>query len=109
MYAMVCTRPDLAYAVSTISRFMSNSGKQHWEPGKWVLRYLRGTARLSLVFQRLKTGKPRELQGYVDIDYARDLYQRRSMTGYVFIVAECAISWKAELQDTVALSTTEAE
>ena len=40
MYAMVCTRPELAYAVSTISRFMSNPRKQHWETVKWVLQYL---------------------------------------------------------------------
>ena len=40
MYAIVCTGPDLAYAVSTVSKFMSNSGKQHWEAVKWVLRYL---------------------------------------------------------------------
>jgi len=57
----------------------------------------------------LKTGKRRELQGYVDADYAGDLDQRRSTTGYVFTVAECAISWKAKLQDTIALSMTEAE
>ena len=60
------------------------------------------------MFQRLKTGKPKLLQGY-DEDYAGDLDQRRSTTGYVFTVAECIISWKAELQDTIALSTTEAE
>ena len=48
------------------------------------------------------------LQGYVDADYARDLDQRISTTGYVFIVAESVVSWKVELQDTVVLSTTEA-
>jgi len=57
MHAMVCIRPDLAYAVSTVSWFMSNPGKQHWEAVKWVLRYLRETARLDLVFRILKTGK----------------------------------------------------
>ena len=55
------------------------------------------------------TGKPKELQGYVDAYYAGDLDQRRFTTDYVFTVAECVISWKAELQDTVALSMTEAE
>jgi len=50
MYAMVCTRLDLAYAISTVSQFMSNSAKQYREVVKWVLRYLRGTARLGLVF-----------------------------------------------------------
>ena len=53
--------------------------------------------------------KPRLLQGYVNADYAGDLDQRRSMMGYVFTVAECVSSWKAELQDTVTLSTTEVE
>jgi len=97
MYAIVCTRPDLAYAVSTVSRFMSNSGKQHWKIVKWVLWYLRGTARLVLVFQRLEMGKRRVLQGYVDADYAWDLDQRRFATGYVLTVAECVIRWKAKL------------
>ena len=44
MYAMVCTRPDIAHAVGVVSRYMSNPGKQHWEAVKWILRYLRGTA-----------------------------------------------------------------
>ena len=109
MYAMVCTRPDLAYAVSLVSRFMSDPGKQHWEAVKWILRYLRGTAKVGLLFQGLEEGKPKVLQGYVDADYAGDLDQRRSITGYVFMVVGCIISWKAELQDIVALSTTEAE
>jgi len=61
------------------------------------------------MFQRLKTEKPRVLQGYVDADYAGDLDQRRCTTGYVFTVAECAIRWKVELQDIVVLSATEAE
>ena len=57
----------------------------------------------------METGKPRLLQGYVDADYTGDLDQRRSTTSYVFTVAECVISWKVELQDIIALSTTEAE
>jgi len=62
-----------------------------------VLRYLRGTARLGLIFQRLEKGKFRLLQGYVDADYTGDFDQRRFMTGYVFTVVEYIISWKAEL------------
>jgi len=54
MYVMVCTRPNLAYAVSIVSRFISNLGKQHWEVVKWMLRYLRGNVKLGLEFQRLK-------------------------------------------------------
>ena len=66
MYVMVCTRPDLAYAVSTVNRFMSF---RKATSVKWVLRYLQGTERLGLMFQRLKTEKPMLLQGYVDADY----------------------------------------
>jgi hypothetical protein len=44
MYAMVCTRPDISHAVSVVSRFMSNPGKEHWHAVKWILRYLRGTS-----------------------------------------------------------------
>ena len=57
------------------------------------------------MFQRLKTGK----LSYVYVDYARNINQRRSTTGYVFTVAECIISWMVELQDTIALSTAVAE
>jgi len=89
---IVCNRPDLAYAVSIISRFMSNLEKQYRKAVKWVLRYLWGTTRLGLVFQRLKTKKPRELQGNVDVDYAGDLDQQRLTTSYVLIVIECVIS-----------------
>jgi len=50
MYVMVCTRPDLAYAVNAVSRFISNPEKQHWEAVEWILQYLRGIAGLGLMF-----------------------------------------------------------
>ena len=50
MYAMVCTRPDIAHAVGVVSRYMSNPGKQHWLAVKWILRYLRGTTSQALCF-----------------------------------------------------------
>ena len=43
MYAMVCTRPDIAHAVGVVSRYMSHPGIEHWNAVKWILRYLRGT------------------------------------------------------------------
>ncbi|KAL5766903.1 hypothetical protein ACOSP7_017520 [Xanthoceras sorbifolium] len=105
MYAMVCTRPDIAHAVSVVSRYMFNPGKEHWQAVKWIMRYLRGTTDSCLEFGRSKG----HLVGYVDSDYAGDLDRRRSITGYVFTLGDTAISWKATLQSTVALSTTEAE
>ena len=50
MYAMVCTRPDIAHAVGVVSRFLENSGKEHWEAVKWILRYLRGSSDECLCF-----------------------------------------------------------
>ena len=50
MYAMVCTRPDIAHAMGVVSRFMSRPGKQHWEAVKWILRYLNGSLDACLCF-----------------------------------------------------------
>ncbi|GJW05931.1 putative reverse transcriptase domain-containing protein [Tanacetum coccineum] len=50
MYLMVCTRPDIAYAVSVVSRYLANPGKNHWEAVKWILKYLRGTVNVGLVY-----------------------------------------------------------
>ena len=106
MYAMVCTRPDLAHSVSVVSRFMSQPGKKHWQAVKRIFRYLKGTSDLGLIYrgdiQCLVTG-------YSDSDYAGDVDSRRSMTGYVFTLGGSVVSWKATLQPTVSLSTTEAE
>jgi hypothetical protein len=105
MYAMVCSRPDLAHALSVVSRFMANPGKEHWKAVQWIFRYLRGTSHACLQFGKSRDG----IIGYVDSDFAGDLDKRRSLTGYVFTIGGCAVSWKTTLQSTVALSTTEAE
>jgi len=88
MYVMVCSRPDLSYAMSLVSRYMSNLGKEHWKSVQWIFRYLRETADSCLKFGRTDQG----LIGYVDSDYAADLDRRRSLTGYVFIVVSCVVS-----------------
>uniref|UniRef100_I1NVI3 Retrovirus-related Pol polyprotein from transposon TNT 1-94 n=1 Tax=Oryza glaberrima TaxID=4538 RepID=I1NVI3_ORYGL len=105
MYAMVCSRPDLSHAMSLVSRYMANPGKEHWKTIQWIFRYFRGTADACLKFSRTDKG----LVGYVDSDFAADLDKRRSLTGYVFTIGSCAVSWKATLQPVVAQSTTEAE
>ena len=105
MYAMVCTRPDIAQAVGMVSRFMSDPGKEHWEAVKWVLRYLKGTQDTSLCYG----GSEIRLHGYVDSDMAGDVDGRKSTTGYVFTLGSAAVSWVSRLQKIVALSTTEAE
>ena len=57
MYIMVCTRPDLSQAVSRISRYMHDPGRGHWEAVKWILRYIKGTIDVGLVFKKDSTGK----------------------------------------------------
>nr|CAN73703.1 hypothetical protein VITISV_000540 [Vitis vinifera] len=105
MYAMVCTRSDIAHAVGVVSRFMSRPGKQHWEAVKWILRYLKGSLDACLCF----TGASLKLQGYVDADFAGDIDSRKSTTGFVFTLGGTTISWASNLQKIVTLSTIEAE
>ena len=106
MYAMVCTRPDLAHAVSVVSRFMGDPGKEHWQAVKRIFRYLKGTFDIGLIYG---SDTSCLVTGYSDSDYAGDVDTRRSMTGYVFTLGGSVVSWKATLQPTVTLSTTEAE
>ena len=83
MYAMVYTRPNIAYAVGVVNRFMINPGKDHWEAVKWIFRYLRGSSKLCLTFG---DSKP-VLEGYVDADWTGDLDGRKSTSGYLFTFA----------------------
>jgi len=89
MYAMVCTRPDIAHAVGVVSKYMNNPGKEHWMAVKWILRYLRGTTNQALCFG----GSNITLQGYVDADMVGDRDNRRSTTGYVIIVGGTTVNW----------------
>ncbi|XP_073153233.1 secreted RxLR effector protein 161-like [Henckelia pumila] len=105
MYAMVCTRPDIEYAMGVVSKFMSNPVKQHWESVKWIFRYLKGSISSSLCFRKSNSG----LQGFVDANMSGDIDDIKSTTGYVFTFGGTAVSWVSKLQKIVALSTTEAE
>ena len=105
MYAMVCTRPDLAHAVGVVSRFLSNPGRKHWAAVKWIFRYLRGTSKLCLCYGNGEC----VLDGFTDADMAGDFDSRKSTSGYLITYAGGAVSWQSRLQRCVALSTTEAE
>ncbi|XP_073119906.1 secreted RxLR effector protein 161-like [Henckelia pumila] len=84
IYGLVCSRPDLAYAISVVSRFMANLGIYHWEAIKWILRYFINTTGLGLKFEKQQDGID-PVVGYVNLDFAGNLYTRKSLTGYVFI------------------------
>lgn len=57
MYAMVCSRPDLAYTISVISRVMANPGRPDWDALKWTMRYLNETTSLGLLFEKVDSSK----------------------------------------------------
>ena len=104
MYAALGTRPDIAYAVQTVSRFTSKPGLDHWEAVKRIFRYLKGTRELWLAYG----GNEKDLLGYADADgsMAED---RHAISGYAFILHGGAVSWSAKRQEIVSLSTTESE
>ncbi|KAJ9534619.1 hypothetical protein QJQ45_002903 [Haematococcus lacustris] len=106
LYASTCTRPDIAFAVGQLSRFMQAPTQQHQQVAFGLLRYLKRTAEMGLVYSR--NSSP-QLQGYVDADYAGDPDSMRSTTGNVFVLNGAAVTWRSKLQTTVAASTTEAE
>jgi len=108
IYGLVCSRPDLSYAISVISRFMANSGQVHWQALKWVLRYLNETLKGGLKYTRSQPGRD-ALEGYVDVDYAGNVDTRNSLSGFVFTLFDTAVTWKANQKSVVALSTTQAE
>lgn len=84
MYTMVCTRANIAYAVSVVSMFMSNPGKLHQDAMKRVMRYLKSTLDHGLVYGKTKQ-EVSEIKGYVDSDFPRDLDRRKSILGYLFM------------------------
>jgi ATP-binding cassette subfamily B (MDR/TAP) protein 1 len=98
MYAMVCSRPDLSHAMSLVSQYLTNPGKDHWNDIQWIFRYLLATSKACLKFGRTGEG----LVGYVNSDYAADLDKRMFLTDYMFTVDGCAVSSKATLQDVPA-------
>jgi hypothetical protein len=91
MYLAVSTRPDIAHAVSMLSQFNMNFGEQHWRAAKRVLRYLKNTENLGLIFK--KPGP--ELVDYADADWGASMDDRKSYTGYVFNFANAAVNWES--------------
>ncbi|GMP50698.1 hypothetical protein CsSME_00017211 [Camellia sinensis var. sinensis] len=101
----MCTRPDICYAVGLVSRYQSNPGPAHWKAVKRILRYLKGTADYTLCYQ----SSDLHLVGYCDADWGGDLDERKSTSGYAFMLSDGAISWSSKKQSCIALSTMEAE
>ena len=109
VYAMTCSRPHLAWIVTKLSQHLNNPTEADWITIKHVLRYIKGSLNHKLVFQKSKNGL--ETIGYSDSDWASSKEDRKSTTGYCFMLNSEGpmISWKSKKQQTVALSSCEAE
>ena len=99
MYAMVCTRPDIAHTIGVVNRFLSNPSKEHWVVVKWILRYLKDTSKTCLCFGTDKF----VLVGCMNADMAGNIDSRKSTSVYLITFSRGAVSWQSRLQKCVAL------
>ena len=84
MYAMLCTRPDICYAVGMVARYQSNPGQGHWTAVKHILKYLKRTRDYMLVYQSDSLVP----LGYTDSDFQANRDERKSTSGYVFMLGD---------------------
>ncbi|KAK2978053.1 hypothetical protein RJ640_001015 [Escallonia rubra] len=103
---LTCTRPDILYAVGYISRYMENPTTYHFKVAKRILWYLKGTIDLGIFYPASGDMK---LVGYSDSDWARDVDDRKSTTGFVFYFGEATFTRTSKKQSIVTLSTCEAK
>lgn len=103
------TRPDLAYAVGYVSRFMQEPHQEHFAAVKHILRYIAGTCSFGCFYGRKKQEGQSTLTGFSDSDMAGDPEDRKSTTGVLFCFGIAPITWQSQKQKVVALSSCEAE
>ncbi|CAL2249531.1 unnamed protein product [Prunus armeniaca] len=103
---LTTTRPDIMYSTSLLSRFMQNPSQIHYGAAKRILRYLQGTIDYGIWYK--PTTNPR-LFGYTDSDWAGSVDDMKSTSGYAFTIGSGIFSWSSKKQETVALSSAEAE
>ena len=106
MHAQVCTCPDIAFAIIVLGRFQSDPGMDYWRAANKVLRYLQRTKDVMLTYRRSDL---LEVVGYADADYAGCADDLKSTSGFVFMLARGAISWKSVKQTIIASSTMQAK
>ncbi|KAK0170574.1 hypothetical protein PV328_008411 [Microctonus aethiopoides] len=105
MYLSVLTRPDISYPVSYLSQFNTCYSETHWKHVKRILKYLKGTKEYGIRFVK----DDNYMRGYVDASWGSNFNDRKSYTGFCFCFSNGPIVWESRKQNTVALSSTEAE
>lgn len=104
-YLSICTRFDITFSVNKLARYNQAPSQAHWTAAKRILRYLKGTLTKKLVFQ----DNDEQLNGFVDSDWAGDVEDRKSTSGFVLMLGRIPVSWESRKQKCVATSTFEAE
>ena len=106
LYGMIGSRPDISFAVIRLARYSSNPSFAHLRAARHIMRYIKGTLNYSIKYDG---DSGNGLIGYSDADWAENKDDRHSMTGFIYLLANGAISWVTRRQPTPALSSTESE
>ena len=105
MYAILCTRSDIAHAVSVTSRYQSNPDEEYWTSVKCILKYLRRTKDMLLIFGNGEL----QVQRYTDLNFMSDVDDRKLIFESLFVCNGGAVNWKNSKQTVIVDSTMEAE
>ncbi|KAL5553017.1 hypothetical protein UlMin_040418 [Ulmus minor] len=100
------TRPDILYVVGLVSRYMENPTTTHFKAAKRILRYIKGTIDIGLLYSVSNNYKFVE---YTDSDCGGDIDDRKSTSGFVFFIGDTVFTWMSKKQPIVTLSSCEAE
>ena len=111
MYLMVCTRPDIAFAVNFLARSCASPENRHMQSVIKLVRYLKGTRTKGLFYPARQDDEPVSVNliGYVDAAFGDCVVTRKSTSGYLFCLNGAPLTWKSGRQSIVTTSTTEAE
>ncbi|XP_019451821.1 PREDICTED: uncharacterized protein LOC109353920 [Lupinus angustifolius] len=105
----VCdTRPDIAYKVGLVSKYMESPRKSNLLAAKRILIYVKGTIEYGLMLPSKANSTNHKMLGFSDADWCGDKSDRKSTTSYVFMFGDDPISWCSKKQEVVALSSCEA-
>jgi hypothetical protein len=107
MYCHCLTRPDISYSATRVAQYQEKPRQSHWTTVKRILRYLRTTRTWGIRYR----GKLPflSLLGYFDADFGADMDDRKSRTGYAFLLGPSIVTWGSHKQSCVADSTTTSE
>ena len=105
LHLMTNTRPDIAYAVIRVCQHCANPGPEHWKADKRILRYLKGTSNVGIQMQ----GDPNKIVAFADSDWAGDVDDRKSTSGYLVKIGGTPIIWGSKKQTSVTRSSFAAE